>query len=185
MSLSLNSLMTAEQLEQLSQTGVRCELVAGELHTVSPAGFEHGFVAARILLLLGNHVRAKKLGKSFAAETGFLLSRDPDTVRAPDAAFVSNARLKDLPSNLKSYPPIAPDLVAEVVSPSDTFCEVEEKARYWIESGTSMVLVVDPSTQTLQVYQDEKHITVLREADNFDAGEVVPGWRFVVRELFE
>ena len=184
MSVSLNSLVTAEQLEQLSRSGVRCELVAGGLHQMSPAGFEHGVIAARIVSLLGPYIHAKKLGKSCAAETGFLLSRDPDTVRAPDAAFVSNARLKDLPSDLKRYLPIAPDLVAEVVSPSDTFGEVEEKARYWIESGTSMVLVVDPSTRTLRVYQDEKHITVLREADIFDAGEVVPGWRFVVSELF-
>ena len=184
MSISINSIVTAEQLEQLSQTGVRCELVAGELHEMSPAGFEHGNIALALGALLRQHVRTKGLGQTCGAETGFLLSRDPDTVRAPDAAFVSNARLKNLPSDFKRYLPIAPDLVAEVVSPSDTFGEVEEKARYWIESGTSMVLVVDPSTRTLRVYQDEKHITVLREADIFDAGEVVPGWRFVVSELF-
>jgi Uma2 family endonuclease len=175
--------MTAKQLAGIPDDGKRYELVLGELHMMSPAGHEHGRVAMRIGSILEQHVRMHQLGTVYAAETGFLLSREPDTVRAPDAAFVSRERLTQA-VEVAGYLPLAPNLVAEVVSPHDTFTQVEEKAHAWLEAGTSMVLVVDPGTRTVRVYRTKDNIAVLYEGDQLDAGDVVPGWKLPVGELF-
>ena len=118
--------ITAQQFAAMADDGKRYELVEGVLQMMSPAGGRHGFVAMRIGALLEPHVRSRKLGRVCAAETGFLLSTDPDTVRAPDVAFV-NAEAIGKIDDLNGYLPVAPDLAVEVVSPSDTSTEVEAK----------------------------------------------------------
>ena len=175
--------VSAEELLRLPDDGNRYELVAGELRMMSPAGARHGRVAHNVALSLGTHVRHADLGVVFAAETGFLLSRDPDFVLAPDVAFVHSARLEQGAVDV-SYLPLAPDLVGEVISPSDSFSGVEEKALTWLAAGTRMVLLIDPGTKTLHVYRALDNIAVLDENSSFDAGDVVPGWRFQVDELF-
>jgi Uma2 family endonuclease len=175
--------MTAEQLAALPDDGRRYELVRGELHMMSPAGHEHGRVAMRLGSLLEQHVRRHQLGTVYAAETGFLIAREPDTVRAPDVAFVRAQRLAQLPDE-DGYLPLAPDLVAEVVSPRDKFSEVEAKALAWLEAGTSLVLVVDPGTRTARVYRTKDNIAVLHEGETVSADDVVPGWEVAVADLF-
>ncbi len=175
--------VTAEQLLEMPEDGNRYELISGELRMMSPAGGRHGRVAHNVGLVLGIHVRKENLGVVFAAETGFLISRDPDTVRAPDVAYVSSARLAQLVEDV-GYLPLAPDLAGEVISPSDTFSEVEEKALGWLTAGTRMVLLIDPGTRTLHVYRSAENIVVLNEQAEVDASDVVPGWRFAVSELF-
>ena len=112
--------MTARQLTQVPDDGNRYELVLGELRMMSPTGGRHGRVTHNLALLLGLHVRQHDLGVVYAAETGFLLSRDPDTVRAPDVAFVNKVRLAEVDDD-SGFMPLAPDLVAEVLSPNDSF----------------------------------------------------------------
>ena len=156
---------TAEQLALLPDTGMHYELVQGELQMMSPAGHLHGRVAMRLGSLLEHHVRRLRLGTVYAAETGFLLSREPDTVRAPDFAFVSKGRLAGL-------------------GMTDTFTQVEEKAMVWLAAGTRLVLVVDPGTRTVRLYRSEGHITVRRAQDEIDAGDVVRDWTFSVGDVF-
>jgi len=126
------SAMTAEQLFAIPDDGQghRHELIEGVKRMLSPAGGQHGMIAARILRKLGNYVEEHRLGAVFAAETGFLISRDPDTVRAPDAAFVRQERL-DEAGTVAGYCPGAPDLAIEVLSPSDTYTLVESKSLGW------------------------------------------------------
>jgi Uma2 family endonuclease len=174
---------TAGQLAALADDGQRYELVEGELQMMSPAGNVHGRIAARLTAILWNHVERHQLGVVYAAETGFLLSRDPDTVRAPDVAFIRQERLDQL-EEVDGYLPLAPDLAAEVVSPNDSYTQVEEKARSWLRAGSSLVLVVDPGTRSVRVYQTEDHIEVLHEDDTFDAGAVAGGWELRVGDLF-
>lgn len=176
--------MTAERLFAISDNGRRYELVEGELRVMSPAGNLHGRIAMRVGSSIEQHVRAHKLGVVFAAETGFLLARDPDTVRAPDAAFVSTERFAPH-ADAEGYLPLAPDLAVEVVSPNDTFSQVEEKALAWLDAGSFLVLVVDPGTRTVHVYRAKDKIAVLDEHDELDATDVVPGWKPSVGELFE
>ena len=176
-------LLTAQDLLTMPDDGSRYELVRGELRAMAPAGHEHGGVAMNIAAPLSMYVKRENLGRVYAAETGFVLSRDPDTVRAPDVAFVSKERLVDL--NRKGYFPGAPDLAVEVVSPGDVYAEVEEKVAEWLSSGSKLVWVVNPRQRTLKVHRSLTDITVLTEADVADGGETVPGWRLPVAEMFE
>jgi Uma2 family endonuclease len=167
--------MTAEQLAALPADDKRYELVAGRLRVMNPAGNVHGRVAARLLIELGQYVEQHKLGIVYAAETGFLLARNPDTVRAPDVAFVAQERF-EAAEQTGGYLQLAPDLVAEVVSPSDSYSQVEEKALAWLGSGVAMVLVVDPGTQTVQVYRGTDNIVSLGIDERIVGDDVVAGW---------
>jgi Uma2 family endonuclease len=125
-------LITADELLAMGDIG-RCELIYGELVMMSPAGFTHGEVVSRIDRLIGNFVTENDLGVTLGAETGYILARNPDLVRAPDVSVVLKARL---PSNtLNKFFPGAPDLAVEVVSPDDTMREVSDKADLWVAHG--------------------------------------------------
>ncbi len=150
---------------------------------MAPGGFEHGRVALRIGSLLDQHVRKNSLGSVCGAETGFIISRDPDTVRAPDVAFVSTPTLATI-EDPTGYLEVAPSLVVEVVSPNDRFSDVEEKARMWLRSGVQMVLVVDPRTRVVHAYRNPQSCQLLGGGDVLDAGDVVPGWKVAVGEFF-
>jgi Uma2 family endonuclease len=170
-------LHTAEELLHLPDDGHRYELVRGELHKMSPAGSRHGLIAARIIASLLRHVEREKLGAVYASETGFLIARLPDTVRAPDAAFVRAERVVDTPG----YFPGPPDLAAEVISPNDSYSDVEEKTAEWLRAGARAVIVVEPRLRTVRVYRTSGTVDV---ADVLEVEEIVPGWRLSLSELF-
>ena len=178
------SVKSADQLFSVAHHGTRLELVRGVVQVMSPAGSEHGWIASRILIRLGAYVEANDLGKTFAAETGFLIEVDPDTVRAPDAAYVSHENLASAPPS-SSYLQVAPDLVVEVVPPNDASTDLEAKAEQWIEAGTKIVLVADPKNQTLRVYKSKAQIEVLRSGEEFASGEVCDAWIISVNEIFD
>ena len=176
-------LMTADELLELPQDHVRHELVKGELRTMPPAGHTHGSIAMKLGAYLTIYVLENKLGETFAAETGFIVSTNPDTVLAPDVAFVSNERL-GLIEREEGYFPGVPDLVTEVISPNDRYSEVEEKVRLWLQYGTRMVIVTDPRTQTVKVYHSSHDVRVLTKEDTLEGDDVVPGWTLSLSELF-
>jgi Uma2 family endonuclease len=167
----------------MPQDGFRYELVRGELRRMAPAGGEHGVVTFNAALPLGQHVKANNLGIVFGAETGFKIATDPDTVRAPDIAFVRRERIpkEGIP---KGYWPGPPDLAVEVISPNDTYEEVEEKVAEWLMAGTAMVWALNPRRRTVTVYRSLTDITVLTEADELTGGDVVPGFRCRIAEIF-
>jgi Uma2 family endonuclease len=174
---------TADELLIMPDDGFRYELIAGELRRMTPAGGQHGRIAVNVTVSLGQHVRGTGLGAVYAAETGFRLATRPDTVRAPDVAFVRRERVEAI-GEVQGYLPGAPDLAVEVVSPGDTYSEVEEKVLDWLAGGARMVLVVDPRRRTVTVYRSREEIRVLAEEDVLDGVDVVPGWRVAVKELF-
>ncbi len=175
--------ITADQLLRRRDDGFRYELVRGELKKMAPAGGPHGKVANRANWRLTNHVEAHQLGVVFAAETGFRIATNPDTVRAPDVAFVSRERIEKM-GVPEGYWPGAPDLVVEVISPSDTFSEVEEKVLDWLAAGCKMVIVIDPRKHTASVYRGP-NARLLTAADTLSGDDVVPGWSVPVKELFD
>jgi Uma2 family endonuclease len=174
---------TVEELWKLPDDGLRRELVRGELRVMTPAPAEHGRVTATVGILLGAHVRETASGVTFGAETGFVLARDPDTVRAPDAAFVTKDHADAIGRTVK-YWPQAPDFAVEVVSPDDSFREVEEKALNWLRAGSLAVLVLDPSRRTATVYRGSGEARAYSGADTLDLGDAVRGWTVAVAELF-
>ncbi|MGI8588524.1 MAG: Uma2 family endonuclease [Chloroflexia bacterium] len=175
--------VTADELLHMPDDGFRYELVKGELRQMAPAGSQHGQIAIALAGRLFQYVDAHRLGVVFAAETGFLLSSKPDTVRAPAVAFVSQERIAATKVGV-GYWPGAPDLAAEVISPGDTYTEVEEKVFGWLEAGARMVIVVNPRKRPVTVYHSLTEIFVLTENDQIDGGSVVPGWTLAVRDLF-
>ena len=174
---------TASELFEMPDDGFRYELVKGELRRMSPAGCEHGAISFNLTLLIGQHVKSNDLGQGFGAETGFKIASDPDTVRAPDVAFVRRERIPEagIPKNFWE---IAPDLAVEVVSPGDTYDEVDEKVNDWLDAGTRAVWVVNPRKRLVSVYRSVKDVTILSEEDELDGGDVVPGFRCKVSEIF-
>lgn len=174
--------VTADELLAMPDDGLRHELVDGEVRTTPPSGEEHGVVAAGILLSLGNHVGAHALGRVLA-KTGFRIGTNPDTVLAPDASFVRRERIEQTAIG-KGYRAGAPDLVVEVVSPRDSFADVEAKVARWLTGGCRMVIVVNPARRAATIYRSHDDIVLLSEGDELDGGEVVPGWRLALRELF-
>ena len=175
--------VTAEDLLDMPDDGLRRELVRGEVRVVAPAGNMHGRIAVNMSTPLHQFVREHDLGSVFAAETGFKISTDPDTVRAPDVAFIRRGRLEAV-GEVEGYWPGAPDLVIEVVSPTDRFAELEEKVVEWLAAGTRMVLVVNPRARTVTVRTSEKEARILSEEEVLDGGEVVPGWTLPISEVF-
>lgn len=176
-------LMTAEDLWKLPKDGKRHELVRGEIRTMAPAGFEHGSIGIRMATLLANHVGQRKLGIVVGPDTGFTLSHDPDVVRSPDVAFVSQSQIRQV-GVPKQYFPGAPDLAVEVLSPGDTVDDVEEKVNDLLAAGTKLVWVVNPRRRTVTVYYPGPRIAVLREGDQLQGEDVIPGFACGVGDLF-
>ena len=180
---TVNRFVTAGELLRLPRGKARHELVRGELLSMSPAGSEHGVVVGMLFLLVANFVKRLDLGLVFGAETGFLIHHDPDTVRAPDIAFVRHERVPagGIP---QGFWPNAPDLAVEVVSPGDTVREVDEKVTDWLEAGSLAVWVVNPRRKTVTVYLGAGEIEALGANQTLDGGKTLPGFRCTVSEVF-
>lgn len=176
-------LMTADELLLLPDDGMRHELIDGELRTMSPTGGPHGLDGGWLLVNLGNHVAFNTLGAVFAAETGFVLRREPDRVRAPDFAFIRTERMPSdgLP---RGYVPIAPDLVVEVVSPGDTAAEVRDKVDDWLRFGTQAVWVVYPAPR-LDAFLIDGTVKTYGPDDELDGGVALPGFRMRLADLLQ
>lgn len=172
---------TADQLLAATDLG-RCELLRGELIMMSPAGSEHGAITAEIARILGNFVKPQGLGAVLGAETGFLIAQNPDTVRAPDVAFLRAQRIGGrLP---KGFFPGAPDLAVEVLSPGDRASEVFEKVQDWLAAGCTAVWLVDPKTQTVTVYDSAHKVARLRSTDRLSGGDLLPDFSVPVADFF-
>jgi Uma2 family endonuclease len=173
--------MTAEQLFLTPNLG-RCELLQGELITMSPSSSLHGRFCALLAALLWDYVEEHQLGMTFGAETGFIIERDPDTVRAPDVALVVNERIPDpLPSGFFPGPP---DLAIEVLSPSDRASEVTAKTRSWLAAGCREVWNVDPETKPITLHRADGGIVQLSSADILESPTLLPGFRKPLAQLF-
>lgn len=175
--------MTADELLRMPDDEYRYELVRGELRKMVPAGHAHGRIAMNISTPLDQHVRSNKLGTVYAAETGFILARNPDTVRAADVAFVRKERVDALEEE-EGYWPGAPDLAVEVVFPNDAYADVEEKVFDWLDAGTRMVLVVNSRKNTVTRYRSRDDIAVFTEDETLPGNDVVPGWTLSVGDIF-
>jgi Uma2 family endonuclease len=175
--------MTAEELLRMPDDGYRYELVRGDLVKMARAGEERGYLATEFGSRLADYVRTHKLGRVYAVETGFRLASDPDTVRAPDVAFVSRQRIEEVRPG-RGYRAGAPDLAVEVISSSDAFSDVEDKVLDSLDAGCLMVVVVDPRRETATVYRSRTEIAILTRDERLDGGEVVPGWSLNLQELF-
>lgn len=181
-------LITADELEDMPHrdehgNDCRLELIRGELIVMSPSKPLHGIVCARLAAALINFVEANDLGMAFGAETGFVVERNPDSVLGADAAFVSNERLATV-DNFEKFFPFAPDLAIEVLSPSNTVREINEKIALYFAAGSRAVWVFNPKKRTAAVYASSSESRTLEENDTLDGGDVLPGFSLDLSKLF-
>ena len=176
-------LLTADDLLRLYGEGVRGELIRGVLCETMPTGELHGKIVMRLGGALFGFIEPRGLGTLFASDSGVWIERDPDTVREPDIAFTSVERLP-LDAWNTGYAQMVPDLVVEVVSPSDGRREVHDKARMWLSHGVRLVWVVHPETRTVDAYRPDGDATTLSETDALDGLDVLPGFTCAVSDVF-
>jgi Uma2 family endonuclease len=173
-------LVTVDEFTALPLEGI-WELVDGEMIELSRNAGRSGWVGGQLVACLTEHVRPRRLGWVFPADTGFVLFDDRATVRSPDAAFVRLDRLPELPN---TFVPVAPDLAAEVLSPSDRMADALAKVAMYLDVGVRLVLLIDPETQTITVFRPDGPLTKLSVGDTLDGGDVLPGFSIPVAEIF-
>ncbi|MFQ5889633.1 MAG: Uma2 family endonuclease [Gemmatimonadota bacterium] len=176
-------LLSLEDFARLpEEDAFRVELSRGRLVREPRPGAEHGWLTGRLVLLLGSYAREHHLGL-VVTETGFILGEHPSTVRGPDAAFIAAGRLP--PEGIPiGFWPMAPNLAVEVVSPSDTAAEIQEKVLEYLEAGTELVWVVQASSRSVTVWHPSREARVFGEGEVLDAGDVLPGFELEVAEIF-
>ena len=180
--LPIGEIMTAEQLERCDIPGKSTELVRGRLVVREPPGTHHGKLAGRLNVRVGAFVESHRLGETFAQDTGFKIASNPDTVRAPDLAFLSRERLIHVAR--RGYAAVAPDLIVEILSPDDRPGEVRAKITEWLNSGVRLAWELDPQQQTARVYRPDGSVSRFEAHGVLDGEEVLPGFRCELKDLF-
>ncbi|MGH9161901.1 MAG: Uma2 family endonuclease [Vicinamibacteraceae bacterium] len=176
-------LVTAEELARMPDDDYSYELLEGRLVRMSKSGVVHGVCSQRLGYAVDNYLRAHDIGVVLPQDTGFLLHRGPDTVRAPDMAFIIKERF-EAAGFPDGFWPGAPDLVVEVISPNDRRKQVEDKVRQWLESGTRLAWIVDPRKHGLSVRRPNGTSEELGEDQDLDGEDLLPGFHLPLRELF-
>ncbi len=176
-----SQLFTAEELYDFPSEA-RFELVRGELRPMPPpAGEEHGATTFSLASRLGVFIEDNDLGRGYASETGFILTRDPDTLSAPDFAFTAKARLTEPPR--KGFAVVVPDLILETRSPHDRPGEVAQKVADWLAAGVKVVWELNLKARVLTVHRADTELVKLTAADALDGGDLLPGFSLPLKRL--
>ncbi|HEX6121925.1 MAG TPA: Uma2 family endonuclease [Ktedonobacterales bacterium] len=176
-------LITAEEFAALPRAGLRLELIRGEIIAMPPAFVDHGGVAGKLHILLGRYVLDHHLGRVYSAETGFLITRNPDSILAPDIAFISSERLTP-ELTAPRWGVLVPDLVVEVVSSGDRPTRVAEKTPLWLDAGVRLLWIVYPPRQSIEVHRSGQVPITLTSNDTLAGEDVVPGFSVPIIEIF-
>ena len=163
--------------------GLRLELIRGEMRAMPPAFADHGETVGALHAILGAYIRAYGLGKIYGAATGFLVARNPDTIRTTDIAFIQRSRLTP-EAVAPNWNPVLPDLAVEVVASRDRAPEIAGKVEMWIEAGVRMVWVVYRIRQTVEVFQPHRPMALVSEQEQLTGFDVVPGFSTTVATIF-
>lgn len=175
---------TVADLQQLAGREERYELVRGDLLMMSPASPKQGRYAMRLGSALQQHVEAHDLGEVYTAEPGFQLQPEPEAiVRAPDLAFVRKERIPP-PENESGFWSLAPDLVVEIISPSETAVQVQAKVQDYLNAGSRLIWLVYPETRTVVEYRADGSMRLYANNDTLDGADVIPGFRYPLELLF-
>ena len=175
--------MTIDELERNGTPEGLWELINGELVAVNATGEEHTDVTLMFIVRLASHVTANRLGKVVLPDTGIVVSEQRQTVRSPDVGFIRGDRLP-ADRNRRGFFRVVPDLIVEVRSPRDTRSELMAKGMMWLEAGAALVWLVDPITETVTELGRQRAPHELGRGDTLEGGEIVPGFRMPVNELF-
>ena len=173
--------MTSEELALNPIPDKRTELVRGRLIVREPARVRHGVITARIVIEIGMYLKDHPIGVVMTADPGFTLFRDPDTVRAPDVAYLRADRVPTV--DVVGFDEIAPDLAVEVLSPGDRPGQVKAKIDDWLTAGTKLVWVVDPRCRLAKVCRLDGTVDNLTDRDSFEGDAVLPGFTLSLAQI--
>lgn len=176
--------MTAEEFFDFDgEDGYHYELIDGKLMRMAAAGRRHGRLTFEIGRVLGNFLAEHRLGEGYTAETGFILARNPDVVLAPDVSFVRAERLT-VEVDEDGFLPLAPDFAVEVISPSERAGKIRAKVQRYLDAGVSLLALVYPRRRQVTVHRGDGSVEVLDETGVLDGGDVLPGFRLPVADIF-
>ena len=174
--------MTESDLMSLDDDSCRHELVAGVIVAEPFPTHDHDRTFRRVLRLLGDFAESHELGEVFG-ETGYVLARDPDTVRGPDVSFISRERLRGFDgARLFSG---APDLAVEILSPSNRRGEMHAKVADYLAAGARLVWVVDPKRNSVTTYRTLLAPRRVELGQTLDGEDVLPGFVVPLEAIFE
>lgn len=182
---TVETLLTAEEFGLLPEDGRLSELVRGRIVPVNMPYPRHGEICVNVVLLIGNHVTARQLGRIVSNDSGVVTERDPDTVRGADVAYYSYERVPKGPLPRRKYLDVAPDLAIEVRSPGDPWSEVLAKVAEYLRAGVKAVVVLDEQTRTLTIYRPDVPHQVLNDETEFSLPDILGDFRVAVGRLFE
>ena len=181
--MTTTHLITATELEAMG-SDARFELIQGVLYEMSPSSIDSSAIAMRLGILLGSFIYQHGLGIITGEGGGYLLERGPDTVIAPDVGFVQKDRLGLWPGR-RGYFPGAPDLLAEVISPTDEPAEIRHKQALYDRIAIRLVWWIDPEQRIATVHAPGRAVRHLTEADTLDGEAVVPGFSLPLGSLIK
>lgn len=179
--MATTTLYTAADVERLPEDE-RFELIRGERRDVSPTTGQHARIQTRLARFMDAYADERKLGAVYT-EGGFLISQNPDTLQAPDVAFVQIGRIL-IEEEDAGFMPLVPDLAVEILSPGDRTSETLEKVRAYLDAGVLAVWVIDPKRQRVTIWKSDLTVQELQTGETLDGGEVLPGFQVPVADLF-
>lgn len=174
--------LTIEQFLLQPHEETLTELVQGEVHKVPPSGLRHGLTCAQIANHLLDYLEAHNLGRVTTNNSGVITTRNPDSVRGPDLCYYS---YKKIPANQAptGYPDTAPEIVFEVMSPSDSWADLPEKAAEFLRAGVNIVCVIDPESSTAQVFRASQSPQRVHLEEELTFEPLLPGFQMPLREI--
>jgi Uma2 family endonuclease len=175
-------LVTGEELLAMGDVGP-CELIDGRIVRMNPTGMQHGDIVIALGSALRDFVRKHQLGRVVGGEVGIYTRREPDRVRAADIAFVSRERLVD--KSLKGFLKVAPELVVEIISPTDRWQNMRDKLEEYFAIGVHRVWIVEPDNRDVLVYSASTEMRKFGEGDMLMGEGVLDGFTLAIAELFE
>lgn len=174
--------VTGEELLEMPGMDL-CELVEGAIKQMSPAGRQHGRIESKLSRYLDEFVADRDLGEVMVGKVGIYTGRDPDTVRAADVLFISHERLKK--ASPEGYLDVAPELIVEIMSPTNKWEEVRRKIEEYFGIGVEQVWIVEPANRAVQVYRSRDAVRTLSEGDTLEDDGILDGFAIAVGALFE
>jgi Uma2 family endonuclease len=181
MATTIAAPLTLEEFAQLPDDGVRHEISEGELITMPPPKSLHTLIALVILEALQAYLKQRGGARAFP-EAGYVLSRDPLSIRQPDVSVLSTERIQSTAPD--DYFEGAPELAVEVVSPSDSAEDLDVKVEQYLQSGAKQVWILYPKTKRIHVFQPDSQVRVLDGMQTLEGGDLLPGFSMKVVEVF-
>lgn len=181
--MASTKLYTVEDLLEMEDDGCRHEIISGELVSMPPTNEEHGVFVWRMSGLLYAHHQVFPEFVCFTGDTGIHLSQDPDILLAPDLTIVRSDNLSpDSPQ--RTFSTTVPDLVVEVISPSERLGRINDKISAYLNAGVRLIWLVNPANRSITVHSPDQRTRILEGDDVLDGGDVLPEFRLPLDELF-